>query len=69
MGCKADRTREKSHLLFPTSETILKEEENINQERLEHVLFIKPRQVTNCVLQAKSFPISNAQAFMLEMKY
>lgn len=30
MGCKADRTREKSHLLFPTSETILKEEENIN---------------------------------------
>lgn len=30
MGCKADRTREKSHLLFLTSETILKEEENIN---------------------------------------
>lgn len=56
MGCNGDRTREnKNPLHFPTSETILTEEENINYERLEHVLFIKPREVTNCVLQDKSF--------------
>lgn len=69
MGCKGDTTREKCHLHFPTSKTILKEEENINYERLDHVLFIKPRQVTSFVLQGKSFPISNTQAFMLEIKY
>lgn len=69
MGCKGDRTRKKSHLHFPTFEAILKKEENINYERLEHILFIKPTQVTNCVLQDKSFPISNTEAFMLEMKY
>lgn len=56
MGCKGDRTREKKSS-FPTSKMILKEEENINYERLEHILFIKPRQVTNCVLQVKSSPI------------
>lgn len=67
MGCKGDRTREKSNLHFPTFEAIVKE--NINYERLEHILFIKPTQVTNCVFQDKSFPISNTQAFMLEMKY
>lgn len=55
MGCKGDRTREKKSS-FPTSKMILKEEENTNYERLEHILFIKPRQVTNCVLQGKSFP-------------
>lgn len=30
MGGKGDRSREKSRLNFPTSKTILREEENIN---------------------------------------
>lgn len=67
MGWKGDRTREKKVIFI--FQLLKWKEENINYERFEHILFIKPRLVTNCVLQDKSSPTSNTHAFMLEIKY